>query len=530
MKKKSGKKWLYIGLGALVVILLAVFVGIPRVQAAQQSSTTTTYQTQAVALGSITGTVGATGNVRTNQSVVINWQTSGIVSKIDVTPGQQVKAGDPLAELDPTSLPQNVLNAQNALAADQKALDNLLNSDVARANAEVALITAEKNLVTAQQAMQSKQYQNASSTQIDVARANLILAQNALDNATQIYNKNSGRSNTDPVYAAALSQFAAAQQKFDQAQANLNYATSMPNPLDVQLATADLHLAQANYLDAKRNWEELKDGPNPIDVAAAQAKVAADQAIINQSRPTSPISGTITVINNKPGDLVSNGMLAFQIDDMSHLYLDVSVSEVDINNVQPGQKVDLTFDAVASKTYPGVVTQIADVGTVSNGVVNYTVTVELQQPDQQVRPGMTASANITIPGPQNVVLAPNRAIRTVNGQRVVYVLRNGVPVPLPVTLGMSSSTESEVTGGPLRQGMLVVLNPPANPTTTQQASGAGGIFARLFGGGARPAGTFGGGTGGFNRQGGNTGAGGTGSSGSGTNGTGTGGTRNSGGN
>jgi HlyD family secretion protein len=524
MKKKSGKKWFVIGGVVLVVILLAVFVALPRVQAAQNASKTTTYQTQAVTTGSITGTVGATGNVRTNQTVVINWQTSGIISKIDVTQGQQVKAGDPLAELDPTSLPQSVLNAQNALAADQKALDNLLNSNVARANTEVALITAEKNLVSAQQAVQSKQFQNASQSQIEVSQANLIMAQNALDNATTIYNNNKARSSTDPVYAAALSQFAAAQQKFYQAQANLNYAVSLPNPLDVQLASANLDLAQANYLDAKRNWEEVKDGPNPVDVAAAQAKVAADQAIINQAKPTSPISGTITLINNKPGDLVSNGMQAFQIDDMSHLYVDVSVSEVDIDNVQMGQKVDLTFDAVANKTYPGVVSQITKVGTVSNGVVNYNVTVELQQSDPNVLPGMTASANINIPGPQNVILVPNRAIRTVNGQRVVYIQRNGNLVALPVTLGMTTSSQSEVTGGPVRQGMLIVLNPPST-TTTQQATGIGGIFGRLFGGGAvRVTGGFGGGGfggngGNFNRQGGANGAG--------TGGTGT--TRNAGG-
>lgn len=499
MQKKSRKRWFMIGGVVIVIAIVAGVVGVPRLTANAQQGTSTTYQTQAAGLGSITSFVGATGNIRTNQSVTINWQTSGIISKINVTPGQVVQAGTVLAQLDPTSLPQTVLNAQNALATDQQALDNLLNSNVARANAEVALITDEQNLVNAQKAAQSKLFQHASQTTIEVAQANLVMAQNALDNASTIYNKNKARSSTDVQYAAALSQFAAAQQKFDQAQLNLNYAQSLPDPLSVQLANANVDLAQANYLDAKRTWESLKDGPNPVDVAAAQAKVAADQAIIDAASPTSPIAGTVTVVNNKPGDLVSNNSVAFEIDDMTQMFVDVSVSEVDINKVQIGQKVDLTFDAIPSKTYPGTVTSIADVGTIANSVVNYDVTVKLMEKDPQIKPGMTASANVTIPGPQNVLVVPNRALRTVNGLQVVYIMNNGSVRPIPVTLGATSTTVSQVTGGPLRQGELIVLNPPSATTTAQQSTGGLGILGRLFGGGGVRV-TTGGGNGGFNRN------------------------------
>lgn len=511
--KKSGRRWIIIAAVGIVVIVAVVFWGIPRLRATAAPISPANYQTQAVTRGSIASVVGASGNIHTNQSVLINWQTSGIIAKINVTPGQVVQAKTVLAALDPASLPQTVLNAQNSLAADQKALDTLLNSNVVRANAQITLIKAEQDLINAQKTAQSKLYQRASQTTIDVAQANLILAQNALDNATTVYNNNKARSTTDSAYATALSQFAAAQQKFYQAQMNLNYTTSLPDPLDVQLSNANVDLAQANYLDAKRNWEDVKDGPNPVDIAAAQAKVAADQAILNQANPTTPIAGTVTVINNKPGDLVSTGAAAFEIDDLSHLYVDISVSEVDINKVQVGQQVELTFDAIPNKTYPGAVTSIASIGTISNSVVNFDVTVELQQKDPLIKPGMTAAANISIPGVQNALLVPTRAIRTVNGERVVYIERNGTVFPLPVTTGEASTTETEITGGALREGQLVVLNPPTS-TSTQQATGIGGIFARLFGGGARVT-TGGGGFGGNGGFGGGTRPGGTGAGGTG---------------
>ncbi len=504
MKKKGSRKWMiFVGIG-IAAVAAVLFLALPRMQAKAQTPTNGSYQTQAATRGDIAASVGATGNIRTNQSVALNWQTSGIVSKITVSAGQTVKAGDVLGELDPASLPQSILTAQNNLAADQKALDDLLNSGVARANAQVALIQAQQALDTAQKTAASKQFQRASQETIDIARANLIQVQDALDKAADIYNRNKGRDDTDPQYAAALSGYASAQQKYDQAKLNLDYVQGMPDPLDVQLANANVELAQANLLDAQRAWERVKDGPNPTDVAAAQAKVAADQATINMAKVTAPIAGTIMVVNSRQGDLVGSSTAAFQIDDVSHLYVDISVSEVDVDKVQVGQAVTLTYDAIANKTYQGKVSSISNVGTVSSGVVNYTVTVELLNRDPQIKTGMTASAEISVPGATNAILIPSRAVRTVNSRQEVYVMRNGTPTAVAVTLGATSITDSEVTSGNIREGDLIVLNPPSS--NTAQSAGLGSIFGRMFGGAgaARPAGGTGGAGGNFN-----SGAGGT---------------------
>jgi len=102
------------------------------------------------------------------------------------------------------------------------------------------------------------------------------------------------------------------------------------------------------------------------------------------------------------------------------------------------------------------------VGTVTpNGVV-YTVTVEILNPDDQLLPGMTAAANIVISQIKDVLIVPNRAVRSVDQNLVVYILKNNIPTPVTIKLGASSDTESEIISGDVKEGDLIVLNPPSS--------------------------------------------------------------------
>jgi HlyD family secretion protein len=91
---------------------------------------------------------------------------------------------------------------------------------------------------------------------------------------------------------------------------------------------------------------------------------------------------------------------------------------------------------------------------------------------------MTAAVTITVKQVKNVLLVPNRAVRLVNNQRVVYVLSNGQPMEVSVTLGASSDTMSEVVTSTLKAGDLIILNPPS--TLFNRPNGGGG---GPFGGG-----------------------------------------------
>jgi HlyD family secretion protein len=454
-------------IGVIGALAAAVFL-LPKTSKAQATSA---YQTTLAQKGSLTAFVGATGSVRSNQTANLAWQTGGTIDQVKVKKGDLVQSGAELATLLQTSLSQNIILAQADLISAQNNLEKVLNNGEARAAAQLELAQAQQAVDDAQDETESKLYQRAGSNTIDIARANLILAEDALSDAEQAYQKVAGRSNNDSIYAAALSQLARARQERDRAEYNLRYVEGLPSPLDIEQANARLAQAQARLQAAKTEWERIKDGPDPKDIASAQARVAAAQATLNLTHISAPFSGTITDVNIMPGDLVSGGAYAFRIDDLSRLQVDVQVSEVDINRVQTGQAVTLTFDGIQGKEYNAVVVDIASVGATTTGSVNYDVTVELLDPDGEIKSGMTAAVNIAVTQLENVLLVPNQAVRVVNGSRVVYVLQNNIPVVVAITLGASSNTQSEVVSGDLKEGDLIVLNPPA---TLQAGPGAGG--------------------------------------------------------
>jgi HlyD family secretion protein len=416
--KKHRRLSILIGIVLLIVVAF-VFV---RSRAKTQSS----FQTQALARGDLTATIGATGTVRANQSAVLVWQTTGTVDQVNVKVGDQVNKGDVLASLLQTSLPQNVILAQTDLVSAQQALTDLLNSDTTRANAWIAL----RNAQTAYK--------------------------NALNNRTAL---------NGPVTYQAVVMVQVGPISVPQ----LRTYRSNPDPTDIANADAQLALAKAQLEDAQRAYDRVQGGPNSNDLSAAQARVDAAQAALSVAHVTAPFSGTITQAQPTSGDQIAMGAQAFRLDDLSSLLVDVQVSEVDINSVSMGQPVTITLDAVSGKQYNGTVSEVSQAGNITSGEVDFTVTVKLTDADPQVKPGMTAAVNIVVNQVKNQLLIPNQAVRLVNGQKVVYILTNNQPKQVVVTLGASSDTMSAVTGSNLNVGDLIILNPPA-----QFAPGGGG--------------------------------------------------------
>ncbi len=453
------------------------FLGVPRmITLVDAQAGVAPYQTAKVQKDDLFTSIDASGTVRSKQSAVLVWQTTGVVGQVNVTRGQVVSTDDGLAQLKDASLPQAIILARANIVAAQKTLDNLLNTSVARANAELALMKAQKVLDDATKAQRSKQFQVASPETIDIVHANLITANDALDKAEAIFDRNNNRSENDVVYAAALAMYAKARQNQIVAQYNYDYVRGLPNSLDVQTADATLDVAQANLEAAKQEWERVKDGPNQQDVSAAQSQVAAAQAILDMQFIKAPFNGTVTVANSKPGDQVAPTTAAFQIDDLSHLYVDVDVSEMDFPQVRIGLPVTLTLDALPGKTYHGKVSDMAIVGKNISGTVYYPVTVEVEREaaatgsgsptgsggptgSGDIHPGMTASATITLNELKGALLVPRRAVTKQGDTQVVYLLKDGQPVPVAVALGTSSGSLVQVTGGALNEGDLLITSP-----------------------------------------------------------------------
>jgi HlyD family secretion protein len=403
----SRRTWIIVGGVILAVVLVLIFTGGNR---SEQSL----FQTVEVGRGSLVATVGATGTVRSRNSATMLWQTSGTVETVSAKVGDRVQRGEVLASLDRTTLNQTVLLAEADLASAEKVLEDLLNSNTASAQ----------------------------------AARNLDAAEEAYKKAYDYRKSLNGRITITEAY-------------LDHGVPKVRYFKGYASKEMIADADEKLALAEAQLADARRAYDRLKDGSDPAEVTAAEARLAAAQATVNMAHIITPIEGTVTQATAFEGDQVSTGETAFRVDDLSHLLVDLQVSEVDINNIYVGQAAGLTFDAILDADYHGEVVEVGRAGDAVQGIVNFTVTVELTDADELVKPGMTAAVNITVEEVKDVILIPNRAVRLVDGQRVVYTLVEGMPVAVEVQLGSSSDTESALAGGDLKEGDLIILNPPS---------------------------------------------------------------------
>jgi len=418
-------------------------------------------ETTPVVAGSLTATVGATGTVRANQLAGLAFKTSGTVDQVLVQVGDTVRAGDQLALLSDATLPASVLLARADLVAAQRSLDDVLHSRQAAAQAQLAVATAREAFRIADRNHTVNQEGNrATSDTLKAAKAKLAVERERMQRAKDAYDRTPGSLSEGDAKAQAYVAYNNARIAYNTALASYNWYTGHPTEIQQAQLDADVALAQAQLDDAIREYERMKDGPDPDDVAAAEARVAAAQSTAGQAWIEAPFAGTITAVEVQPGDQVVPGTVAFQLADLSRLLVDVDVSEVDINRVKPGQPVELTFDAILDRAYQGEVTEVNLVGAETQGVVNFLVTVALTHPDELVRPGLTAGVNLVVDQIEDTLLVPNRAVRVVDGERVVYVLRDGQMAAVPIVLGTSSETSSQVLDGDLAVGDLIVLNPP----------------------------------------------------------------------
>jgi len=410
----------------IVGVIIAVAAGFYFYSSSQarKAQSQSRYQTENLAKGTFTASVGATGSVRSNQSAVLIWQTNGKIEDVNVKVDDEVSTDELMAALSKTSLSQSIILAEADLVNAQKALEDLQVSQVAVAEAQLAVVNLKDDY---EEALEDREALN--------------------------------HEITYQVKKKTWYGFRLKDKKRD--------ATEK----EIEEADAKLAVAEAKLLDAQREFERISSGADPRDLAAAEARVAAAQATIDMTRITAPFSGRITEIKIKPGDVVSAGHEAFRLDDMSHLLVDVNVSEVDINQIKIGQTAVITFDSIIGKEYHGKVTEVARVGTITNGVVNFVVTLEIEDADENVLPQMTAGVNIVTTELADVFLLPNRAVRLIDGKRVVFVMKNNVPTKVEVNVGASNGTYSELLSGELVAGDVIITNP--GPELT---SGPGGMF------------------------------------------------------
>jgi HlyD family secretion protein len=471
------KRNLLIAAGAVALLLLLIlgllFVR-PRMAAAIQSELPE--RTAAVERGDLEVWVTGTGKIQPAAQAVLSFRVSGNVGGIRVGVGDVVPAGTVLMELAQASLDPSLIGARADLIAAQQALQTLLESPTGQqiAQAQLAVALAADALEDAEYTWRVQQQgYRASQSTIDAAEARLLLAERELDVAEGKYNDLSGRPSDDPLRAIALTELEAARQARDAALRALNWYTGQPTEIQQAILDAQVAAAEADLLEARETLEELLAGPDAEEVAAAQARVAAAQAVVDQARLIAPFEGTVMTLGYNPGDSVVPGQTGAVLADLSRLHIDTTVDELDIASVDLGQPVEITLDALPDQVLWGEVARIDLAPVTGTTSTEFPVVVRLESIGDQVRVGMTAALSIQVALKEGVLLVPNWALRLEPGSQDIFVRvlgPGGVVQPVRVTLGLRSDSYSEVLSG-LTEGQIVGV-----PVTPDQPQSEGPFF------------------------------------------------------
>lgn len=388
----------------------------------------------------LSASIYGTGTVQPSQTAILTWATGGIVGEVNLSLGQTVRVDETLMSLDPDSLSVDILQAEIDVINVQNSLEDLYeNWESELAQAKLDLLNAEENLEGLEENRAIMNYQRCTDERIEELEDDLEQAEN-------IY-----KYRQDYLTLQAV----------NTAQANLNYCRADYSEREVAEAELKLALGETNVASLQRKVDLLANGPDPDRVTILETQLAMAQSRLDSPNIKAPFEGSVTVLFAQVGDVVKVGSHAVQLDKLSDLNLDVRISEIDIPFVAVGQPAQLVFDAYFESTYQGEVVEIAPVGAATQGVVEYTVRIKMLDADERIKPGMTAAVNIIVEEKEDIFVVPNDAIVSIDGQDHVYVRRNGTYEAVPVALGNYSDFYSEVIEADIKEGELIVRNPPS---------------------------------------------------------------------
>lgn len=380
------------------------------------------YKFAKVESGPITATVAATGTLNPVVSVQVGSQISGQVREILVDFNSTVKQGQLVARIDPETYQLRVRQAEADLEATRAA--------VAVQRAEVAR-----------------------------AAASLLDAQRDYDRKRMLVEK-----------------------KFISA-AELDKAATV---LDTAKAAADVARAQVRNSEAVVRQRESQ---------LAQARVDLERTAIR-----SPVDGVVVKRSVDTGQTVAASLQAPELfviaRNLSDMQVEAAIDEADVGRIRVGQKASFTVDAFPGRGFEGAVTQVRKAAKVESNVVSYTVVISAANPDLSLLPGMTANVRIVTAQKDKVLKAPNATLRfrppangadrpagngmkprgrDAGGGRVWVLGGDGKPKAIPVKLGLTDGSMTELLEGEVAEGTEVIVGTQM-PAATSPAGGGLRMF------------------------------------------------------
>ncbi len=490
--KNSRKYWI---VGVIVVVIVAVVFFVNRSKSKQDNSQA---QTSKVDYGTIVTSISGSGSLASQTQADVSAPGYGIIDKIYVKNGQQVKAGQVLFHYNSLASSADVAKARASFLSAQDSLN--------KANANLA--TLNSSLITAQQLLQdaTKNEQilskNAESSKLELestkidskkdledAKKGIIDSANVQEQASTdlgISSAQSGQKSSalalDSAKIKSQQQVIAAQSTYEQAQRDADSAALKKKSAQYSYDAAKQSLAnqsttiaasQASLTSSSLALQELTDQVVTAPISGQISNLGiVENAVVGKSSSSS--SSTTSSTSTSSSSSSSSSTTILSISNPKNLGVTITVNEVDIPSIKEGQSATLSFDALPGKTFIGHVSNIDYIGTTTSGVTTYNVQIILEDTDEGMRPGMSASASVITNRKDHVLLVPNSAIQTQNDQSFISVLKNGQPTTVTITTGLSNDVETEVTSG-LQEGDTILVT-QTSTTGGSAFSGSSGIF------------------------------------------------------
>lgn len=376
------------------------------------------YQTAQVELGTILSTISASGQVTSSNNAAVNTNATGVVNTIFAQNGQQVNAGDPIAEL--TLDMESQQRYTQALSSYQSAQNSLSSAKAQQYSLQAAMFGKWD---TFKELAESDSYQN--------------------DDGTPNYENR------------ALPEFHIPEKEWLAAEA--------------QYKNQEKVVAQAQTA-VNSSWYSLQQA-SPTIYAPISGKVSGLTLQVG-----SVISSTGT---NSDSSTITSQKVASIVTEASPM-VSVNLTEIDVTTISVGDKATLTFDALSDKTFTGKVVSIDTIGSVNSGVTNYPTLIALDVEDTKILPNMSTSASIITDSKQNTLVVPISAVQTQDGESYVKVMKNGQIQEVTVETGISSDTNIEIISG-LTEGQTVVTSTVSTGSSSQSSQTSSSPFSP-FGG------------------------------------------------
>src|SRR5215216_862117 len=397
-----GKKKLLLGGGFMAAVVLAGFYFWG------SETSTPQYMTARVERGNLRNTVTATGTLQAVTTVQVGSQASGTISALYADFNSVVKKGQVIAQLDPSTAKAQVDEANANL---QQARASLANARAAVVNSQAGVSDAQAKSLAAKSTVQNTQ------AGVSGAEANVAVLRAQQDDALSLMKQQQSLLKAGVIaqrdYDVAVTAYKTAEARYNQAVAQLNQAKSS----EQSSSTAGIAQSQAAIEQSKAQVQQAQAQVAQAQAQVQQAQAALSVAQVNLSHTTitSPIDGVVVSRDVNVGQTVAASLSAptlFTIaNDLTQMQVIANIDQADIGLVEQAKSVRFTVDAFPGKEFEGKIEQMRLNPVNVQNVVTYNVVIDVNNPEQKLKPGMTANLTITIDERNNVLKVANSALR-----------------------------------------------------------------------------------------------------------------------